>query len=130
MLSSIRGAIMKFSLKLKELREKKGVSQRDVAEALKISKGSIGMWESTDRIPNAKQLNLLADFFGVSVDELLGRDEITPEERAQGARETIKKSITPIEDEMLYAFREVEKKLGVKGQRAVIDVAESMAGMK
>ncbi len=121
---------MKFSLKLKELREKKGVSQRDVAEALKISKGSIGMWESTDRIPNAKQLNLLADFFGVSVDELLGRDEITPEERAQGARETIKKSITPIEDEMLYAFREVEKKLGVKGQRAVIDVAESMAGMK
>ncbi len=57
---------MKFSLKLKELREKKGVSQRDVAEALKISKGSIGMWESTDRIPNAKQLNLLADFFGVS----------------------------------------------------------------
>ncbi len=31
---------------------------------------------------------------------------------------------------MLYAFREVEKKLGVKGQRAVIDVAESMAGMK
>lgn len=121
---------MKFSLKLKELRELKGLSQRELAKTLNIGVGSVGMWESTDRIPNAKQLNLLANFFGISIDELLGRDELTKEEIAAGARGTIKKSLTPIEDEMLYAFREVGKKLGVKGQRAVIDVAESMAGIK
>ena len=116
---------MKFSLKLKELREKKGVSQRDVAEVLKISKGSIGMWESTDRIPNAKQLNLLADFFGISVDELLGRDELTQEERAAGATPTRTVKITPIED-LLYAFRKLGKKHGEEMQRSIITMIEKM----
>lgn len=117
---------MKFSLKLKELREKKGVSQRDVAEALKISKGSIGMWESTDRIPNAKQLNLLADFFGVSVDELLGRDEITPEERAAGLSHTRKEDITPLEEDLLFVFRDIGKRYGENAQRDYITVGENM----
>ena len=96
---------MKFSLKLKELREERGLTQRDLAKALNLSKGSIGMWESTDRIPNAKQLVQLATFFGVSVDSLLDINEITPGEKAAGAAATKKISITPIEDEMLYVFR-------------------------
>lgn len=121
---------MKFSLKLKELREFKGLSQRELANALKIGVGSVGMWESTDRIPNAKQLNLLADFFGVSVDELLGRDKLTPEERAAGARETIKISITPIEDDMLYVFRQIGKVYGEQAQRDYITVGENMLKLK
>ncbi|MGN0804990.1 MAG: helix-turn-helix domain-containing protein [Candidatus Coproplasma sp.] len=60
----------------------------------------------------------------------INQNNITQEEYMAGARETIKKSITPLEDDMLYAFREVGKKLGEKGQRALIDVAETMAGIK
>ena len=120
---------MKFSLKLKELREERGLTQRDLAKALNLSKGSIGMWESTDRIPNAKQLVQLATFFGVSVDSLLDINEITSEEKAAGASATKKISITPIEDEMLYLFREVGKRHGEKGQRAMLDLAENLLRM-
>ena len=117
---------MKFSLKLKELREERGLTQRDLAKALNLSKGSIGMWESTDRIPNAKQLVQLAIFFGVSVDSLLDINEITSEEKAAGASATKKISITPIEDEMLYVFREVGKTRGEPAQRAIIEMVEKM----
>lgn len=121
---------MAFADKSKELREEFNLTQLQLAQKLHISRACISMIEIGRNEPTANTLLAYANFFGVSVDELLGRDELTSEERAAGARETIKKSITPIEDEMLYAFREVGKKLGVKGQRAVIDVAESMAGIK
>lgn len=120
---------MKFSLKLKELREERGFTQRDLANALNLSKGCIGMWESTDRIPNAKQLVQIAKYFGISVDSLLEVDEITPEEKKAGASGTKKMSITPIEDEMLYLFREVGKRHGEKGQRAMLDLAENLLKM-
>lgn len=51
---------------------------------------------------------------------------ITPEERAAGAVETKKISITPIEDEMLYRFREIGKKHGEQAQWALITVADKM----
>ena len=121
---------MDFSLKLKELREKKHLTQKQLAIELGVAVGSVGMWESSERIPPAKRLQAIANYFGVTVDELLGYDELTPEERAEGARETIKRSITPMEDDLLYAFRQVGKKLGEKGQRSVIDLVENIAGIK
>ena len=51
---------------------------------------------------------------------------ITAEERAAGASTTKKISITPIEDEMLYLFREVGKKHGEEVQRAIITTTEKM----
>ncbi len=116
--------------KIRELRKERKITQGELAEVLNTTTSNVSGWECGKWQPDNDTLIKLAEIFNVSVDELLGRDELTPEERAAGARETIKKSITPIEDEMLYAFREVGKKLGIKGQRAVIDVAESMAGIK
>lgn len=69
---------MKFALKLKELREYYHLTQRDLAEALNLSKGSIGMWESTDRVPNANTLKKIAQFFDVSMDELIDEKGIYP----------------------------------------------------
>ncbi len=77
---------MSFALRLKELREKKGFSQAQLASKLNVGIGSVGMWESTQRTPPAKRLNQIADFFGVSVDYLLGREEkITPDENINSA---------------------------------------------
>ena len=64
---------MSFSLRLKEQRERIGLSQAALAKDLNVSTGSIGMWESTDRIPPAKKLIQIADYFHVSTDYLLGR---------------------------------------------------------
>lgn len=51
---------------------------------------------------------------------------ITAEERIIGASATKKISITPIEDEMLYLFREIGRKHGKQAQQALITVAEKM----
>lgn len=114
---------------LRNLRKELGLSQKQVAEKLNISQQTYSDYENDKTEPTMDMLIRLANLFGVSIDELLDRD-ITAEEYAAGVRTTIKKSITPIEDDMLYAFREVGKKLGEKGQRALIEVAETMAGIK
>ena len=121
---------MAFADKSKELREEFNLTQTQLAQKLHLSRACISMIEIGRNEPTANTLLAYANYFGVTVDELLGRDELTPEERAAGARETVKRSITPMEDDMLYAFRQVGKKLGEKGQRALIEIAESMAGIK
>ena len=117
---------MNFAIKLKELREIKNISQAKLAKDLNVSIGCVGMWESTKQTPPATKLIQIANYFDVSVDYLLGHNEITSEERKAGASETQKISITPIEDEMLYLFREIGKKHGEQAQQALITVAEKM----
>lgn len=70
---------MNFSKRLKELREKKGLSQEQLADRLNIPRSSMTNYESGDdeRIPRPKRLESIAEFFGVSVDYLLGRAETT-----------------------------------------------------
>ena len=40
-----------FKIRLKELRESKGMTQRDFAADFGVSKGTVGMWESGAREP-------------------------------------------------------------------------------
>ena len=115
-----------FALRLKELRMNKRLSQRELASLFKVSTGTVGNWEVGTREPDYATLTKLANFFGVSVDYLLGREDITPEERAAGVTATKKESITPIEDELLYLFREVGAKRGEAAQRALIELMEKM----
>jgi transcriptional regulator with XRE-family HTH domain len=76
---------MGFSKRLKELREKNGLSQESLAEKLNIPRSSITHYEnSDDRLPRQNRLNEIADFFGVSVDYLIGRadtNEFTKSEK-------------------------------------------------
>ena len=59
--------------KLYELRKAKGILQKDVAAACGMSTRAYGSYEADEREPSLFALNTLADFFGVTVDELLGR---------------------------------------------------------
>lgn len=63
-----------FRIRLKELREARGLSQYSFADAFGISQSTIGNWEAGKREPNFDTMQRLADFFGVSVDYLLGRE--------------------------------------------------------
>lgn len=56
-----------------ELRKSKGLLQKDVAQACGMSTRAYGSYEADEREPSLSALNTLADFFGVTVDELLGR---------------------------------------------------------
>jgi len=68
-----------FRIRLKELREKAGYSQYSFAAAFGTKQSTVGNWESGVREPKFDTMERLADFFGVSVDYLLGRtDNPTP----------------------------------------------------
>ena len=65
-----------FKIRLKALRESRGMTQRDFATDFGVSKGTVGMWESGAREPRTiDEINRIADYFGVSSDYLLGRTE-------------------------------------------------------
>lgn len=59
--------------KLKELREKKKLSQYKVAEILGVAQSTVAMWESGTNIPTADKLPRIAEVLGCSIDELFGK---------------------------------------------------------
>ena len=62
-------------LRVRELREAKGIQQKELAIDLGVSQPTISDWESGRKVPSAKSTMKLADYFGVSVDFLLGRED-------------------------------------------------------
>ena len=58
---------------LRELRTKKGVYQKDVASYLGVERTTYVKYERGDTEPSFETLCKLADYFNVSVDEILGR---------------------------------------------------------
>lgn len=66
-----------FNNILKLLRKEKNLSQQELADRLGISKSSINMYERGERQPNFETLELIADFFNVDIDYLLGRTSKT-----------------------------------------------------
>lgn len=65
-----------FSLRLKELRTSKGLSQSKLADCLGTSKSSINMYERGEREPGLEMVENIADFFNVDVDYLFGKSDI------------------------------------------------------
>ena len=63
----------KYAKRLKELREYYGMTQAEVAECLNFSSAAISNYECEVREPGIEELILLADFFQVSLDYLVGR---------------------------------------------------------
>lgn len=62
-----------FADSLRSLRERRKVSRRVLSELCGLSKNQIGRYERGEREPTLSTLTQLADYFGVSVDRLLGR---------------------------------------------------------
>ena len=56
-------------------REKAGMTQNEVAQALGVNQSAVSFWESGRNQPRAKQMVKLAKLYGVTVDELLREDD-------------------------------------------------------
>lgn len=69
---------MTFSEKLKQLRSEKGVSQNKLAADIHISRSAVAKWENGLGMPNDDSMQLLAAYFGVTVEELK-QQFITPQ---------------------------------------------------
>ena len=72
---------MSFGSQLRKLRKARGVRQKDVADALRVAQTTIANYEQGIRFPDIPTLHKLVDYFNVSMDLLLGRDEAEPPEK-------------------------------------------------
>lgn len=64
---------MKIGEIIKELRTERGLSQAALAKEIGVSQKAVDYWERGINEPKASYIAALAEFFGVSCDELLGR---------------------------------------------------------
>ena len=67
---------MEFNEKLQELRKSKGLTQEELAEALFVSRTAVSKWESGRGYPSIDSLKMISRYFSVSVDDLIGPEEI------------------------------------------------------
>ena len=67
---------MEFNEKLQELRKRKGLTQEQLAESLYVSRTAISKWESGRGYPSIDSLKRVAEFFSVTIDELLSGNDV------------------------------------------------------
>ena len=65
----------KFNENLKNARERKGISQKEMSENIGVAKSTYSLYESGNREPNVQTIKKIADILNVSADELLGINE-------------------------------------------------------
>ena len=69
---------MEMGQKIKQLRYKAGLTQEQLAEQMGVSAQSVSKWETGASMPDISLLPILAETFGVSIDELF---DLTREQR-------------------------------------------------
>lgn len=71
-----------FAKRLKVLREERKLSQTELANALGISRGSLSFYENAERTADIEMLNKVSEYFGVTLDYLVGKSDNRTRERA------------------------------------------------
>ena len=67
---------MELSEKIQKLRKERGMTQEQFAERLFVSRTAVSKWETGRGIPSIESLQMIAGLCGISLDELLGAEEI------------------------------------------------------
>lgn len=97
---------MRIGEKLKEEREKQGLSQKEVADRLHIARQAVSRWETDQSYPDLENLMALGRLYHVSIDELLGMEKEEISESVQKKTEEEQ----PAEEENSAKRAEVEWK--------------------
>lgn len=93
---------MLLGKRLKELRIKSGLTQKELGDIIHVSKATICFYEKEVRTPTLENLIDLSDYFEVTIDYLLGRDVLVKDKEH-------KKNIFISEEELKRKVKEIEK---------------------
>lgn len=104
---------MNFSENLRRLRKAKDIKQEALAEAMNVSRQTVSKWENGTAMPDFKKLNALAEYFGITMDELLGfsNDKENNDNINDYTKEYINELITLENTQSSEKIRELYKKL-------------------
>ena len=113
-----------FENVLKSLRLSNKLTQDELSKKLKISRSTIGMYENGSRQPDFETLELIADFFNVDIDFLLGRSNKTtyiPSQPTPLSTDDVQSLVTKhygtaAEGMLLYSQLDIEDRAEIKGE--------------
>lgn len=82
--------------RIAELRKRQKLNQKQLGSIIGVAQNTISNWETGKREPDHESLKKMADFFGVSVDYLLGRDEKKPTPETEDGRDPLEKQLNEL----------------------------------
>jgi transcriptional regulator with XRE-family HTH domain len=82
-----------LNTRIRDLRKQHGYSQEQLARKLHLTQGAVSQWENGLTVPAADQLAALADIFGISVDEIMGRKAETQEPETRDEASAIRERL-------------------------------------
>lgn len=85
--------------RLQELRKKSGLSQEAFAEKLGVSRQAVSKWECGASLPDTDNLITISNLYGVSLDELVGKKELSKTEEESIPAEEACNDNEPEDDE-------------------------------
>lgn len=110
-----------FGYRLRDLRNKKELSQQELSSDLGISKAALSYYENGQRVPDIDILLKISDYFNVSADYLLGRTKATSTDMdLQGICDYTNLSDKAVEN--IAIFTEYDGSLGVISAGAIFNI--------
>ncbi|MDR2600305.1 MAG: helix-turn-helix transcriptional regulator [Oscillospiraceae bacterium] len=101
---------MKLSCNIAKKRHEKGITQKELAEYIGVSKAAVSKWEKGQSYPDIVLLPQLATFFNISVDELLGYSpQLTSDDIRKLCLKLSQEFTTKPIDVMLQKCKEITK---------------------
>lgn len=92
----------KFQTILKELRDKRNVTQEELASSLSVKQQTVGKWENGITVPRQPMLIKIADYFHVSVNDLIyGESNLSQPPTTPPSTP----ALTPQEQDLLRKYR-------------------------
>lgn len=111
---------------LKQIREKHGLTKRELCEKTGISERAYLTYEFGEREPKIGVIQKLADFYGVTTDYLLGRPEATAPKSAIDSL-VEEQSLHAVEESLLRMYFKLEPKKRAEFMQSVLeDVQKNM----
>lgn len=110
-----------FAENLKILRERKQLTQQQLADKLDISRSTVGMYENGSREPDFETLELIADFFNVNMDRLIGN--LNPTDKRMIPVLGYVRAGLPIEAvENILDYEEISEDMARKGEYFALQI--------
>lgn len=107
-------------MKLKEIRIAHNITQKKLALDLNYNQTLVSMWEHNTREPSNKALIDIANYFNVSIDELLGRNVISNEIQLSTAQKCLIEKIKFLNDDQCQTLCSIIETFGNADDRQIM----------
>ena len=115
---------------IKELRQKRGFTQEELADALRVSAQTISRWENGANAPDLSMLPQLAVYFSVTTDYLLGVERNETMAKLIKTTETFELASRQEAEEMVLKFKGEkfpvlkDYKITAEGDKVILEVTK------